>query len=172
MVDKKSREAFILETIPIKATDIPYRSFPPESVILIDEISLVYSNRDFADKQKKEQLKKLFEFLQLQRRNKLIVEAFSVTFEGADKRIRDLCDDMYLVDRWARVFVFAKHLIRKPIVVHPSADAPATIQDDILSDPVVFYPFGGIKSAFIPYWAKFYHSFLTDGENVKDVSST
>lgn len=166
MVDKKKNKVFTIETIPIKARDIPYYSFPPESVILIDEASLCWSNRDFASKDMKEQLKAMAQFMQLQRRNKLIVHMFSVSFD-IDKKIRDQCDEMRIVTKFARVFVFAKRLIRKPVVVHPVGDSPASIQEDILSDPVIFYPFGGLVTAFIPRWAKFYKSYLTDGRNEK-----
>lgn len=169
MVDKKKNKVFTLETIPIKARDIPYYSFPPESVILIDEASLCWSNRDFANKEMKDQLKAMAEFMQLQRRHKLIVHMFSVSFD-IDKKVRDQCDEMRIVQKYARVFVCAKRLIRKPIVVHPVGDTAASIQEDIISDPVIFYPFGGLVTAFIPRWAKFYKSYLTDGENKKDDS--
>lgn len=171
MEDKKKNKVFTLETIPIVASDIPYTSFPPESVILIDEASLIWSNRDFADKKKKDTLKAMAEFMQLQRRHKLIIHMFSVSFD-VDKKIRDQCDEMRIVTKFARVFVFAKRLIRKPIVVHPVGDSPATIQEDILSDPVIFYPFGGLMTAFIPRWSKFYKSYLTDGLNVKEEYAT
>lgn len=167
MVDKKENKVFTLETIPISARSIPFTSFPAESVILIDEASLIWSNRDFANKDAKVQLKAMAEFMQLQRRNKLIVHMFSVSFD-IDKKIRDQCDEMRIVTKFARVIVFAKRLIRKPIVVHPVGDSPASIQEDILSDPLIFYPFGGLITAWIPHWAKFYKSFLTDGANIKE----
>lgn len=170
--NKKTHKIQNVETEYIQARDIPFTSFPPESVILVDEASLIWSNRDTFAKENKQQLKALSEFLQLQRRNKLIVEMYSVTFDGLDKKARDLCDQLYIVDKFARVLSCAKRMIRKPIVVHPTGDAPATIQDDILSDPVIFYPFGGLQCAFIPKWAKFYKSYLTDGENKKDVSNS
>lgn len=164
--NKKTHQVQTVETIPIEAESIPYTPFPAGSVILIDEASLIWSNRDFSIKQKAEQLRAMSQFMQLQRRNKLIVEMYSVTFD-IDKKIRDMCDDMYIVSKKFRVLVCAKHLIRKPIVVHPVGDAPASICEDILSDPVIFYPFGGLKTAFIPAWCKHYKSYLTDGRNVK-----
>lgn len=162
MEDKKKRKIFTLETEYIKPFDIPYYSFPPNSVIIVDEASLIWSNRDFAVKEMKNQLKAMAEFMQLQRRNKLIVIMASVTFEGVDKKIRDMCDELYIVDKKLRVFSCAKRLIKKPIVVHPVGDAPASITDDIISDPVIFYPFGGLKMTFIPKWIPFFSSYLVE----------
>lgn len=162
MVDKKKNKIFTLETNHIEPFDIPYYPFEPNSVIIVDEASLIWSNRDFANKNMKDQLKGMAELMQLQRRKKLIIIMASVTFEGVDKKIRDMCDELYIVDKKLRVFTFAKRMIKKPIVVHPVADAPATITDDIISDPVIFYPFGGLKCTFIPRWTKFFSSYLVE----------
>lgn len=127
-------------------------NFPPKSCIFIDEVSLIWDNRDF-----KNMDKRVIEWFRYQRHHKCRVYFFSQTFD-IDKKLRDLADDMFLVNKYFRVFVVAKHIVRKPVVVHPSPDAPARIDDDMVVDSPLFWLFGGRISAFIPYWAKFFDS--------------
>lgn len=126
--------------------------FPPKSCIFIDEVSLIWDNRDF-----KNMDKRVIEWFRYQRHHKCRVYFFSQTFD-IDKKLRDLADDMFLVNKYFRVFVVAKHIVRKPVVVHPSPDAPARIDDDMVVDSPLFWLFGGRITAFIPYWAQFFDS--------------
>ena len=131
-------------------------NFPARSAVFIDEASLIWDNRDF-----KSMDKKIIEWFRYQRHHKVKVYLFSQTFD-IDKKLRDLADDMWLVNKYFRVFVIAKHMIRKPVVVHPSPDAPARIDDDIIIDSPFMALFGGRSVAFIPYWAKRFDSHRTD----------
>lgn len=126
--------------------------FPPRSCILIDEVSLIWDNRDF-----KSMDKKVVEWFRYQRHHKCRVYFFSQTFD-IDKKLRDLADDMFLVNKYFRVFVIAKHIVRKPVVVHPGPDSPARIDDDMVVDGPLLWLFGGRITAFIPYWSKFFDS--------------
>ena len=69
--------------------DIGFYKFPENSVIMIDEVSLIWDNRNF--KQFKPEVAKFF---RLQRHHKLTVWLFSQTFD-VDKKIRDLTDKMF-----------------------------------------------------------------------------
>lgn len=138
---------------PINPKDIYKMDFPEHSCIFIDEVSLIWDNRDF-----KSMDKNVIEWFRYQRHHKCRVYFFSQTFD-IDKKLRDLADDMFLVNKIFRVFVVAKHMVRKPCVVHPSPDAPARIDDDIVIDSPLLAFFGGRLFAFIPYWAKRYDSF-------------
>ena len=140
-------------TLPIEPRNIYDYSFPSGSVILIDEASLLWSNRDF-----KSFDKKIVNWFQQQRKYKVSVHLFSVSFD-IDKKIRDLCDEMYIVRKYMRVFSVAKHVVRKPVIVHPMGDAPASIQDDIIEDGLILAPFGGIKFTLIPKWTRYFDSF-------------
>lgn len=134
--------------------------FPAHSCILIDEVSLIWDNRDF-----KSMDKKVVEWFRYQRHHKCRVYFFSQTFD-IDKKLRDLADDMFLVNKYFRVLVIAKHIVRKPVVVHPGPDTPARIDDDMVVDGPLLWLFGGRISAFIPYWAKFFDSHkLPDTDN-------
>lgn len=143
----------LVSTIPFEPRNIYDITYPVGSVILIDEASLLWSNRDF-----KTFDKKIVEWFQQQRKYKVSVHLFSVSFD-IDKKIRDLCDEMFIVRKYMRVLSIARHVVRKPIIVHPMGDAPASIQDDIIEDGLLLAPFGGMKVTLIPKWTKFFDSF-------------
>lgn len=128
-------------------------SFEPNSVVLIDEVSLLWSNRDFAKMDKK-----VIEWFRYQRHYKVSVYMYSQSFD-IDKKLRDLTDDFQIVTKFARVWSIARHMVRKPVIVHPSGDSPARIDDDIIEDGLLLAPFGGMSIAFIPHWARLFDSF-------------
>lgn len=142
-----------VSTLPYEPSNLYNTSFVPNSVILCDECALLWSNRDF-----KTMDKGIIEWFQQQRKYKVTVHLFSVSFD-IDKKIRDLCDDMYIVEKFLRVFSVARHVVRKPIIVHPMGDSPASIQDDIIEDGILLAPFGGMRFTFIPRWTKYFDSF-------------
>ena len=148
----------LVSTLPIQAYYIYNNPFPDGSVILIDEASLLWSNRDFADRRKTDSMRKTIEWFQQQRKHKCIVHMFSVSFD-IDKKLRDLCDEMYIVNKVLRVWTVARHVVRKPVIVHPQGDAPASIQDDIIEDGLLLAPFGGMRITFIPKWSKYFDTY-------------
>ena len=127
--------------------------FPPKTCIFIDEVSLIWDNRNF-----KNMDPKVVSWFRYQRHYKCRVYLFSQSFD-IDKKLRDLCDEMYIVNKFARVLVRAKRIIRNPIVVHPSPEAPARIDEDLVVDGPLMAIFGGRIYASIPHWAKTYDSF-------------
>ena len=110
---RKKWSVWTTENIPgthnIDDPKLIYRmDFPERSCILIDEVSLIWDNRDF-----KSMDKRVVEWFRYQRHHKCRVYFFSQTFD-IDKKLRDLADDMFLVNKYFRVFVIAKHIVRKP----------------------------------------------------------
>lgn len=138
---------------PIDPKKIYEYEFPERSCIFIDEVSLIWDNRNF-----KNMDSKVVAWFRYQRHYKCRVYLFSQSFD-IDKKLRDLCDEMYLVNKIARVLVRAKRIMRKPVVVHPSPEAPARIDEDLIVDGPLMALFGGRLYASIPHWAKFYDSF-------------
>lgn len=134
-------------------------NFPEKSCIFIDEVSLIWDNRDF-----KNMDKRTVEWFRYQRHHKCRVYFFSQTFD-IDKKLRDLADDMYLVNKYFRVLVIAKHIVRKPVVVHPGPESPARIDDDMVVDGPLLWLFGGRITAFIPYWSKRFDSHKLPGQD-------
>lgn len=166
---KKKWTVYSTENLPgIENIDNPKEifniDFPEHTCILIDEVSLIWDNRDF-----KTMDKRTVEWFRYQRHHKCRVYFFSQTFD-IDKKLRDLADDMYLVNKYLRVWVIAKHIVRKPVVVHPGPDSPARIDDDMVVDGPLLWVFGGRISAFIPYWARKFDSFKKVGKEDKGLT--
>lgn len=155
----------IKSTRQIEPKKIYTYNFEPGTVILIDEVSLIWDNRNF-----KSMDPKVVEWFRYQRHYKVRTYLFSQTFD-IDKKLRDLSDDMYLVNKFFRVWAVARHMVRKPVVVHPSAESPARIDDDIIEDGLLLAPFGGCIIAFIPHWAKLFDSFKKPDEAPSTFSS-
>lgn len=69
--------------------------YPPDSLILIDEIGVIHSNRDF-----KSMPREAIEWYKMQRKRRLTVVCSSQTMD-VDKKIRDLCDRIIVVNRFS-----------------------------------------------------------------------
>lgn len=151
--DPKTHKKTLVSTLALEPSHIWDYQFPPKSLVLIDEASLIWSNRDF-----KTIDPRVIRWFQQQRKVKVEVRLYSVSFD-IDKKLRDLVDEMYLVRKYFRIFTVARHVVRKPVIVHPLGDAPASIQDDFVEDPPLMYAFGGIRVAFIPRWAKLFDTY-------------
>lgn len=153
--DKKSGEKIVLESKKIEPDRIYSYKFKAGSVVFVDEVNLIpgFDNRDFRNMDKR-----VIEWFRLQRHYKVTCHLFSQSFD-VDRKVRSLCDDMFIVQKFARVLVVARHLVRKPVVVHPGPDSPARIDDDIVEDGLLLAPFGGMKIAFIPKWTRLFDSF-------------
>ena len=82
--------------------------FPPKSVILIDEVSLIWDNRNF-----KSFKPEVARYLRLMRHYKNIVFMFSQSFD-VDKKIRDLCDQMYLASNIFGFLSVARKIKKTP----------------------------------------------------------
>lgn len=132
--------------------DIGYKLIPPKSLLLIDEVGMLYDNRDF-----KNFKPAVRDWFKLQRHYKVRVYMFSQSFD-VDKKLRDLTDDMYLVTNVARVFSYAKRILRKTVLVKPMGESPSHIDEELRFDFLLFAPFGSRMITFIPKWAKYFDS--------------
>lgn len=129
--------------------------FPENSLILIDEVNLIWDNRDF-----KNFPKHIQKYFRLQRHYKHVVYLFSQTFD-TDKKIRDLCDHLYLVQNFMNCFSVARRVTKHITIVHAdkSAQGESKIVDDYKIDPIWLAPFGAVRFTYIPKYAKFFKSF-------------
>lgn len=127
--------------------------FEPHSCILIDEVGMIWDNRDF-----KNFKKSVRDWFKLQRHYKCRVFLASQTFD-IDKKLRDLTDEMYLVTCKARVFSYAKRILRKPCLVQPMGDSPARLDEELKFDTLLFAAFGARMLTFIPRWSPLFTSF-------------
>lgn len=138
--------------VHIDYNDIGFKQIPPNSLLLVDEVGMIWDNRNF--KNFKTEVRDWFK---LQRHYKVKVVLFSQTFD-IDKKLRDLTDDMYLCTNVARVFSWAKRITRRIILVQPGPESPARIDEELAFDWLLFWPFGSRILTFIPTWAPYFDS--------------
>lgn len=136
----------------IDYNDIGFKSIPPRSILLVDEVGMIWDNRNF--KNFKNEVRDWFK---LQRHYKVKVVLFSQTFD-IDKKLRDLTDDMFLCTNVARVFSYAKRITRRVVLVQPGPDTPARIDEELAYDSIIWWPFGSRILTFIPKWAPYFDS--------------
>lgn len=139
-------------TYKVEYSDIGKFDLPCGSVLLVDEVGMVWDNRKY-----KEFPDHLRDWFKYQRHEGVKVYLFSQTFD-VDKKIRDLTDNMYLVTNVARVFAYAKRIIKKPNLVKPSAEGPARLDDELKFDSFFWFWCGSRMITFIPRYAKLFNS--------------
>lgn len=130
-------------------------SVRPHSVIFCDEINLLWDNRDF-----KSFPKDLQHYFRLQRHYKHIFIGFSQTYD-CDKKIRDLADELIIVQRIARVWIRTKSYVKKVVVISPQEDNSrdtANMTDDFIPRGLL-YDLTSPFMAWLPYWVKKHDSF-------------
>lgn len=157
---KKGIPVFSTEEIQgcylIDYKDIGYTEFPPDSVILIDEVGMIWDNRNFKNFDNK-----VRDWFKLQRHRHVTVYLFSQTFD-VDKKIRDLTDEMFLVEKKLRVFSYAKRILKRTVLNKSSAESPSKLDEDLVFDSILFFWCGSRHLTFIPAWAKYFDSFVAE----------
>lgn len=123
--------------------------FVPEqnSVLLLDEVGMIWDARDF-----KAFKPSVRDFFKLQRHYKVIVYMASQTFD-VDKKIRDLCDGMFLHTNFARVFTLGKRITRKVVLTVSTSESESRISEDL-----VMLPFWNWTLTYIPKYARYFDS--------------
>ena len=123
--------------------------FVPEarSLLILDEVGMIWDNRDY----------KVFkpcvrDFFKLQRHYHVKVYMASQTFD-VDKKLRDLCDGMFLHTNFLRVFTIGKRIVRKVVLTQSTSEAESRISEDL-----VMLPFWDWTFTYIPKWAKYFDS--------------
>ena len=99
------------------------------------------------------------DFFKLQRHDHLAVVMASQTFD-VDKKIRDLCDEMYLVKPFLRVWTYGRRILRVPCLVEATADGASRIDENLKFDSLLLFWCGSVFFTFIPHWAKYFDSFV------------
>lgn len=149
---KKGIKVYSSEEIPgcykFNPKQIGKYSFDPGSVIIIDEISLVFNNRDWQtfDAEKIEWF-----VLQRHHKNKVIIATQSSSFE---KTIRDLVDHIYIVKKIFRIFILARPVNR-------IVDITNSENGDAVGGQIIFkFKYSGLPIVYIlPRWTPFFDSF-------------
>lgn len=153
---KKGRPVYSDVPVPgaykIDAAQIGYIQLPEESVILLDEVGMIYDNRNF--KNFKPEVR---DYFKLQRHYKHTVYLFSQTWD-IDLKLRNLTDEMYLLVNFFGFLTVGKQIKRKIVVVEPTGDTESRIADKLIISPFLLTPFGARIFVFIPKYAKLFDS--------------
>lgn len=128
---------------------------PPNSVVLIDEINLLWDNRDF-----KAFPKPLQKYLRLQRHKRIKLIMFSQTFD-CDAKIRNLADTLYICNKFARVFTVCQAYFKRPVIL----SALDTRNEGKITDDYQKMPFWCTRITYIPKYVKKYDSFYDDDDD-------
>lgn len=137
--------AFILDKNDIGVWNIPY------GLVLIDEAGLEYNNRDFKGSfSKASGGASALAWYKKHRHERCEVCLFSQGFEDMDKKLRELCSDMFIV----RHSFIPGFIVRRRISKSPRLDKDT-------HQPIDFYdyvPFGSKRILARPLW-KYFDSF-------------
>lgn len=137
--------------------DIGEKQFPVNAVLLCDEVSLIWDNRDF-----KTFPKKVARYFRLQRHYRNTVYLFSQNFD-IDKKIRDLCDDMFLLTNFFGYLSIARKIKKTPTLHQPDSDDDGSNKKEgfITEDFRFDLPSSWIWT-YIPRYIKFFNSFESE----------
>ena len=135
-------------------SQIGYVTFPENSVILMDEVGMIWDNRNY--KNFKEEVRNYFKF---QRHERHTVYLFSQTFD-VDVKLRNLTDGLYLCTCKFGWLSIARKISRSVTLVHPQGDAESRIADDLMFEPILWSLFGAKTCVFtyIPRWVSLFDS--------------
>ncbi len=164
-IEHINKDWFVFSTLEIPGTyhldyeDIGYTHFPEQSVLLIDEVGMIWDNRDF-----KNFKKEVRDFFKLQRHYRIKVIMFSQTFD-VDKKIRDLTDCMYLVEKRLRLFSYAKRINKRTVLNESTAEAPSKLDENLVFDSLLFCFFGARRFTYIPNYIQYFDSYITPALN-------
>lgn len=154
---KKGWNVFTTERIPgtfyFTYSDVGRYKFPPHSVLLIDEASLAWDNRNF-----KSMPPQVIEWFRYQRHERVKVYLFSQTFD-VDSKIRGLADEMFLLQKKMRVFTYGKRVLRIDDIVEATGQAESRVVQQLRFDSLLFFWCGSRSLTFIPRYTSLFNSF-------------
>lgn len=138
----------------VKAEDIGRFVPPPEAVLLVDEVGMIWDNRNF-----KNFRADVRDYFKLQRHYRNIVYLFSQTFD-IDIKLRTLTDAMFLVTSPIPILSVVRRIKRTIVLVQPVADAEGRIADSLEFVPWYLNLFGAkaLQFTWLPKYAKFFNS--------------
>lgn len=129
--------------------------FPEKSLLLIDEVGMIWDNRNF-----KSFSSDVRDFFKLQRHKKVYVILASQSFD-IDKKLRDLTDEMYLLQNFLNIFTICKKINKYQTIGEDDPNS-STDNSGVLVEKYRFAPFFDWSITFIPRYTCFFNSFETE----------
>lgn len=140
----------------IQPVDIGHVYMPPKSVIFVDEVGLIWHNRDYKNFDKS-----LIEYFKLQRHYGHKIYLFSQAWD-IDKVLRLLCDSLYITDTFLCCISVARRIKRKLVVVEPTGESESRIADQLILEPFILFWIGSAIITWLPRWVKHFDSFAAN----------
>lgn len=128
-----------------------------KAYILVDEVSLYFDNRNY-----KNTSKEFIQWLRSIRHDRLCVDLFTQSYD-CDKKIRTMCDNIYIGYRYFRVLTVWRRLKKNVAIREAAMDASSQIVDNLNFTP--WWIPGSIKITYIPKYIKYFDSFKKLQEN-------
>lgn len=125
------------------------------SLIILDEIGLVFDNRNF-----KAFSNEVRNWAKLHRHFRCKVISFSQSMDY-DSKLRAITDKLYLLVNYFGWFSAAKEIRMKWVAVQPDTNSEGRIAQAMVLSPFILAPFGARIYTFIPHWTKYFDSFET-----------
>lgn len=161
---KKGYPVYTTEYIPgtyhIDYKDIGKVQFPRGSIIFVDEVGMIWDNREF-----KSFSKEVRDYFKLQRHYGHTVYLFSQCFD-IDKKLRDLCDELYIVKSIFNCISICKKVKKDLTVVEAFGEGESRITDDLKVVPWIIP--GSRKFTWLPKYHKYFDSFAAPELRKKD----
>lgn len=152
---KKGYAVYTTEFIPgtyhIEYADIGVVSFPRNSIIFVDEVGMIWDNREFKNFQKH-----VRNYFKLQRHYGNTVYLYSQCFD-IDKKLRDLCDELYIMKSYFNCISVCKRIKKDLAIVEAKGDQESRITDDLKVLP--FFLPGARRFTYLPKYHRFFDSF-------------
>ena len=152
---RKGYSVYTTEYIPgtyhIEYTDIGRVQYPRKSVIFIDEVGMIWDNREF-----KSFSKDVRNYFKLQRHYGHRVYLYSQCFD-IDKKLRDLCDELYIMKSYFNCISVSKRIKKDLTIVEAYGEAESRITDDLKVVPWIIP--GSRKFTYLPRYHKYFDSF-------------
>ena len=149
----------VYSTVPVPGAylfdvkNVGFKHFDENSVIFIDEVGMIWDNRNFKAFQTE-----VRDYFKLQRHYRHTVYLFSQTFD-VDIKLRNLTDSMYLVKCYFNVISVARRVNRSITIVHPSGEGESRIADDLDFAPLLAFWSFPVRVTWIPAWVRYFDSY-------------
>lgn len=137
-------------TIFISARDLGKFKVNEDCLVLLDEANLDFDSRDFSNFPIE-----LRNFLTLQGHHKAQVKMFCQSYDACDKKIRILADNIYLVNKYFRIFSVARRVVKN---LDPKSGADDSIPELFSYAPLLAS--NSLYITYIPAWSKYFDSFI------------
>lgn len=127
--------------------------FPEKSVLLLDEVGMIWDNRNF-----KSFPSEVRDFFKLQRHKRVYVIMASQSFD-IDKKLRDLTDEMFLLQNLFNVFTVAKKINKYQTISNQDNNDNSNDSISCLTETYKFSSFFSWQWIYNPRYFKFFNSF-------------